>query len=360
MNRLFEQINIRSVEIKNRIMLSPMCQYSSSDGKINNWHLIHYGSRAVGGAGIVMVEATAVAPDGRITPADLGIYYDDISGYKNLTDFISSTGSIPAIQIAHAGRKGAVRPPWSGDKPIAIEDGGWRTVAPSAIPFDNNWPLPKELDHADIKSIIELFGKGAVRAVKAGFKIVEIHAAHGYLIHQFLSPVSNKRDDNYGGTYNNRIRFLLEIVDKIRDSIPSDIPLFVRISATDWLNDGWSINESVKLAEILKKHGIDLIDVSSGGIKPHVKIPAVRGYQVPFSEAIRKTGVLTSAVGMIDDSEYAEEIIEKGYADVVAIGREMLRNPYWPLNAAYTLKETVKWPLQYIRSSVKSSPKGVG
>ncbi|MGN6567099.1 MAG: NADPH dehydrogenase NamA [Flavipsychrobacter sp.] len=352
MVHLFQPLKIRDIQLKNRIVVSPMCQYSSEDGFANDWHFVHLGSRAVGGASLVITEATAVMPEGRISPFDLGIWKDEhIEQLQRITRFITEQNAVPGMQLAHAGRKASKSQPWTGDKLIPPAAGGWKTVAPSAIPFDKDYDHPHELSIAEIEEIIDAFAAAAVRALMAGFKVIEIHAAHGYLINEFLSPLSNKRTDDYGGSFDNRIRFLLEIIDAIREVWPEGYPLFVRISASDWRPDGWTIEDSVKLANILKGNAVDLMDCSSGGIVSHVKIPAAPGYQVPFAEAVRKgSGILTGAVGIIVTPVQAEAVIASGQADVVLLARELLRDPYFPLRAARELSYDIKWPDQYERA----------
>jgi 2,4-dienoyl-CoA reductase-like NADH-dependent reductase (Old Yellow Enzyme family) len=352
MNKLFTPLTIRSVVLKNRIVVSPMCEYSSEDGFANDWHLVHLGSRAVGGAGLVIAEATAVSPEGRITYGDLGIWKDEhIPFLKRITDFIKDQGSVPGIQLAHAGRKASHHLPWKGGKPLSKEEGAWQTIAPDSIPFDEGMPAPSALNQNEINKIVLDFRRAARRAVTAGFRVIEIHAAHGYLINEFLSPLSNRRTDKYGGSFENRIKLLLEIVEIIRMELPLDLPLFVRISASDWTEGGWTVDDSVELAKVLKTQEVDLIDCSSGGNVPHAKINTGPGYQVPFAEALKKrAGILTGAVGMITDAHQAEEILASGKADLVLLAREFLRDPYFPLHAASVLKEEVKWPLQYERA----------
>ncbi|MBK7173699.1 MAG: NADPH dehydrogenase NamA [Bacteroidales bacterium] len=349
---LFEPLTIRDIRFRNRIVMSPMCQYSAINGYANDWHLVHYGSRAVGGAGLVIMEATAVSPEGRITPGDLGIYDDDhIVQLRKINAFLHQYGAISGIQLAHAGRKAGCALPVEGGKQLGINKGGWQTLAPSPVPFYADDSFPLMLDTAGIKAIIASFRKGAQRSLEAGFKVVEIHAAHGYLIHQFLSPLSNKRTDEYGGDFNNRIRFLKEIVTAVREVWPENLPLFVRISATDYSEGGWNVDESTQLAVILKTMGVDLIDTSSGGLVYDAKIPFGPGYQVMFSEKLRKeTGIKTAAVGLITEPSQAEEILLKGQADMIMLGRELLRNPYFPLFAANTLSNEIEWPLQYKRA----------
>ena len=350
--RLFQPLKIKSVEFKNRIGVSPMCMYSSKDGFANNWHLVHLGTRATGGVGLVITEATAVSPEGRITPDDLGIWKDEhVEKLKEITAFLESQGSVPGIQLAHAGRKASTTSPWKGGKFLFEEEGGWQPVAPSAIPFFEENPAPVELDSAGIEKVISDFREGAKRAFSAGFKVAEIHAAHGYLLHEFLSPLSNKRNDKYGGSFENRSRLLLEVTNAVREVWPEDLPLFVRISATDWAAGGWNEEESVQLAILLKENGVDLIDCSSGGLVPNVSIPVAKKYQVPFSEKIKsEAGIMSAAVGMITTAEEAEEVLHKGQADLILLGRELLRNPYFPLEAAASLGGAVDWPNQYLRA----------
>jgi len=353
MPHLFSPVKIKNIEFKNRLMVSPMCEYSSEDGFANDWHLVHLGSRAVGGAALVITEATAVSPEGRITAADLGIYKDEhIAKLKQITDFIHQHDAVAGIQLAHAGRKASHLVPWDGGRQIpSTQPGGWITVAPSALPFTENEEPPAALDKAGIEKVKADFKAAALRAVKAGFKVVEIHAAHGYLVHEFLSPLSNHRTDEYGGSFENRIRFLLEIVETVKEVWPEENPLFVRISATDWTEGGWSANDSVALAKVLTGKGIDLIDCSSGGNAASAKIPLKPGYQVEFAERIKKeTGMLTGAVGLITQAEQADNIIRQGQADLVIMAREFLRDPYFPLRAAHQLDHDVKWPVQYSRA----------
>lgn len=353
MSALFSPLKIRNIEFKNRLAVSPMCMYSSKDGFANDWHLVHLGSRAVGGAGLVVCEATAVSPEGRITPDDLGIWKDEhVEGLKRITRFIEAQGAVPGIQLAHAGRKASHSSPWTGGKVIAAGQGGWQTVAPSAIPFKEGEPEPLALDKEGIEKVLTDFKAAAQRALEAGFKVVEIHAAHGYLIQEFLSPISNQRTDEYGGSFENRIRLLQQVVERVRGVWPEEYPLFVRISATDWAEGGWTADDSVDLAVVLKDMGVDLMDCSSGGNVAKADIPAEPGYQVPFAERIRKeTGMLTAAVGLIAEAKLAEAIVLSGKADLVFLGREILRNPYFPLKAAKVLEaEDVEWPAQYRRA----------
>ncbi|MEI6140458.1 MAG: NADH:flavin oxidoreductase/NADH oxidase [Mariniphaga sp.] len=352
MSFLFNPLIIKDIAFRNRIGISPMCQYSALDGFANNWHLVHYGSRAVGGAGLIIQEATAVSPEGRITPADLGLYYDEhIEKLREIASFIQYQGAIAGIQLAHAGRKGCCAVPWDGGKQITDNEIAWQTVAPSELPFELEDEAPKSLNSDGIQKIITNFKEAAKRALRAGYKVIDIHAAHGYLIHQFLSPLSNKRTDNYGGCFENRIRLLLEIVKAIHTVWPNHLPLFVRISATDWVEGGWNPEEAVQLSAILKTNGVDLIDCSSGGMVPYAKIPVGPGFQVAFAEKIKKeTGIHTSAVGLITESHQAEEILAKEQADLIFFGRESLREPYFPFKAAPQLGQDIDWPLQYRRA----------
>ena len=352
MSKLFSPLKIRDVELKNRIAVSPMCQYSSEDGMPTDWHLVHLGSRAVGGAALVIAEATAVSPEGRISPDDAGIWDEKhVIANTRITSFINSQNAVPGIQLAHAGRKASTFSPWKGSGKVNENEGGWQTIAPSAIPFAENYPMPKEMSKDDIQMVIDQFRKAAERSVKAGFKVIEIHMAHGYLMHEFLSPKSNQRKDEYGGKLENRCRLSIEVAKAVREVIPGGMPLFVRISATDWINDGWDIEQSVQLCKWLKETGVDLIDCSSGGNINKVSIPAGPGYQIPFSEKIKKeAGILTSGVGLITSPEQAEQIIKNGQADLVELARQMLRDPYWPLHAAKQLNVDVYWPNQYLRA----------
>jgi 2,4-dienoyl-CoA reductase-like NADH-dependent reductase (Old Yellow Enzyme family) len=353
---LFSPLTIRGITIPNRIGVSPMCQYSAEDGFANDWHLVHLGSRAVGGAGLVFVEATAVTPEGRISPADLGLWKDEqIEPLQRITSFIKQQGSIAGIQLAHAGRKASTARPWDGGQPLTPETGAWQTVGPSPIPFAGNFPAPAELTKEQISGLIEAFVATARRALIAGFDLIEIHGAHGYLINEFLSPLSNHRTDEYGGTFENRTRFLREITEAVRAVWPQDLPLFVRISATDWVDGGWTPEDSVKLASVLQELGVDLIDCSSGGNSPTAKIPVGPGYQAPFAEKIRReTGMRTAAVGMITDPQQAEDLVRSGAADIVLLAREFLRSPYWPAAAAQALDVPVVAPVQYGRAFVGS------
>jgi 2,4-dienoyl-CoA reductase-like NADH-dependent reductase (Old Yellow Enzyme family) len=351
---LFDELQIRDVRLANRIAVSPMCQYSSEDGLATDWHLVHLGSRAIGGAALVVVEATAVLPEARISPQDSGIWSDaHIEPFARITKFIHSQGSVAGIQLAHAGRKASTVRPWDGTGKLGVNEGGWSdVVAPSAIPFAPNYPQPAAVTTGRITAIVESFGKAAQRALDAGFRVLEIHSAHGYFLHEFLSPLSNRRSDQYGGSFENRTRIVREVVAKVRRVWPERLPLFIRISATDWVEGGWDIEQAVELARTLRPLGVDLVDCSSGGNVADAKIPIAPGYQVPFAERIRRdAGVLTGAVGMITDARQADEIIRGGQADLVLLAREMLRDPYWPLHAAAQLGKPISWPAQYLRAA---------
>jgi 2,4-dienoyl-CoA reductase-like NADH-dependent reductase (Old Yellow Enzyme family) len=356
---LFTPIAIRGITFRNRIAVSPMCQYSSNDGFANDWHLVHLGSRAAGGAALVFTEATAVEARGRISPSDLGIWKDEhIGNLSRIAAFVKSQGAVPGMQIAHAGRKASVRVPWEGGAPIPLDQGGWQTVAPSAIPFRHGDPAPAELRRGEIRNIVDAFAAAARRARTAGFEVLEIHGAHGYLINEFLSPVSNHRTDDYGGSFENRIRFALEIAEAVRRGWPDHLPLFMRISATDWTEGGWTLDDSVALALRVRDRGVDLIDCSSGGNVVDAKIQLGPGYQVPFAERIRReTGILTGAVGMITDVRQAEEILQAGRADLILMAREFLRDPYWPLHAAPVLGAEAAVPVQYTRAFPQAKPR---
>lgn len=334
-----------------------MCQYSYEDGFSNDWQLVHLGSRAQGGAGLVMVEASGVTAEGRITPADLGIYKDEhISGLKRVADFVHSQGARIGIQLAHAGRKASMGVPWEGERLVPAEAGGWQPVGPSAIAFAPGYAVPRALDRQGIDDVVGAFRQAASRALDAGLDLVEIHAAHGYLIHEFLSPLSNYRQDEYGGSFENRTRLAMRIVDAVRGAWPEELPLFVRISATDWSEGGWSVDESVALAKLFREHGVDLVDVSSGGNVHGAQIPVGPGYQTPFAARIRKEAeIATAAVGLITDPRQADEIVSRGEADLVFMAREMLRDPYWPLHAAAGFGEPMSWPKQYLRAAPHGS-----
>lgn len=342
-----QALKIKSVTFKNRIGMSPMCQYSSIDGFANDWHIVHYGTRAVGGVGLVMIEATAVVPEGRITPYDMGLWSDDhIPRLNRIVDFIHLHGGIAGIQIGHAGRKASHDIPIKGGKQLSLVESGWQTVAPSAIAFDQNEIPPFELNQTEINNLIEAFKMSAFRAKEAGFKVLEIHGAHGYLIHEFLSPLSNNRTDEYGGSFENRIRFLIEVVKSVQTVWSENLPLFVRLSITDWVEGGWNTEESVKLSKLLHEMGVDLVDCSSGGNIVNAHIPVAQGYQVPLSVQIKSTGIMTAAVGMITSTKQIAEILEKNQADLVFLGRELLRNPYFVLQEIN--KEAT--PVQYMRA----------
>ena len=349
--KLFEPLRIRGVEFKNRIFVSPMCQYSSVDGMATDWHMVHLGTRAVGGAACVIVEATAVEPEGRISPDDMGIWSDGhIEPFRRINSFVKSQGAVPGIQLAHAGRKASTKAPWKGGGVLPVSEGGWDVVGASALPFDEGHPVPTELSLEAIQSLVQSFARAAERAVEAGFEMIEIHSAHGYLLHSFLSPLSNKRTDEFGGSFENRVRFTRQVVEAIRAVIPDEMPLFLRISATDWVEGGWDAVQSVALAATVKPLGVDLIDCSSGAIVPRVSIPQNPGYQVPFAEQIRRdTGIMTGAVGLITEAQQANDILEEEKADIVLLARKLLREPYWPLQAAAELAEAVEWPNQYKR-----------
>ncbi|MEP6615238.1 MAG: NADPH dehydrogenase NamA [Ginsengibacter sp.] len=351
MSLLFQPLTIRGVTLKNRIVVSPMCEYSSNDGFANDWHLVHLGSRAVGGAGLIITEAAAVSPEGRITHDDLGIWKDEhIEFLKRITGFIISQDSVPGIQLAHAGRKASHHSPWKSGKALTHNEEPWETFAPSALSYKDGEPLPNAMTTSDIGKAQDDFKNAARRALNAGFKVLEIHAAHGYLLNEFLSPLSNTRTDEYGGSFENRSRLLLEVVKNIREIW--DLPLFVRISATDWVEGGWSENDSIELARTLKLKGVDLIDCSSGGNSPAQKIPVAPMYQVPFAEKIKKeVDILTGAVGLITTAEQSEKILSLQQADLIILARQFLRDPYFPLHAAKELSADVKWPVQYERAN---------
>src|SRR5436190_4274259 len=355
---LLDPLVIRDLAFANRVFVSPMCQYSSKDGYANDWHLVHLGSRAVGGAGLVITEATAVVPEGRISPQDLGIWSDDhIEMLSRIVNFLHEQGSIAGMQLAHAGRKASTRRPWEGQGIVPKSEGGWeKVVAPSALAFTSTYPMPQALTRDGIQEVIDAFAAAARRACQAGFRVLEIHAAHGYLIHEFLSPLSNKREDEYGGSFENRTRLCREVATAVRSAWPKELPLFIRISATDWVEGGWTIEESVKLATELKEMGVDLIDCSSGGNALHAKIPVGAGYQTAFADRIRReAGIMTGAVGMITAPEQAEHIVRTGQADAVIMAREFLRDAYWPLRAARELEQPIAWPVQYLRAAPKGA-----
>jgi 2,4-dienoyl-CoA reductase-like NADH-dependent reductase (Old Yellow Enzyme family) len=350
--KLFSTLKLRNLEFRNRIFVSPMCQYSATDGVPNDWHFVHLGSRAVGGASLVIAEATAVIPEGRISQGDLGIWNDEhLKAFRRITSFISAQGALPGIQLAHAGRKASMPLQWVEQKVLNADQGGWQTVAPSPIPFDEGYSIPHELSKTEISEIVRKFSEAAHRSLAAGFKVIEIHMAHGYLLHEFLSPLSNRRKDEFGGSLECRMRFPLQVAQAIRTIWPSDLPAFVRISATDWAEGGWDLQQSIEFARQLKAIGIDLIDCSSGGNIRGVKTPVAPGYQVPFASAIRKeTGIPTGAVGLITEPRQAEEILQRGEADAIVMARAFLKDPYWPLHAAQELSADTPWPIQYVRA----------
>lgn len=351
---LFRPLVLRGITLRNRIGVSPMCEYSSTDGFATDWHLVHLGSRAVGGAALVMTEAAAVEARGRISPEDLGIYRDEhVEMLSRIASFIREQGAVPGIQLAHAGRKASTYRPWSGKGEVLAEKGGWQTIAPSAERFSANYPLPTAMTHADIAEVIQHFREATQRALKTGFQVIEIHAAHGYLFHEFLSPLSNLRDDEYGGSLAKRMRFLIETTDAIRSVWSEELPLLVRISASEWTEGGLTIADSVEIARALKAHGVDLIDASSGGNVATARIPTAANYQVPFAEQIRReAGLATGAVGLITEAKQANRIVLDGQADMVFLARELLRDPYWPLRAARELGYDVAWPVQYERAKI--------
>src|SRR5579871_2308163 len=358
MAHLFDPLKIRDITFANRVFVSPMCEYSSIDGYATDWHLVHLGSRAVGGAGLVLTEATAVLPEGRISPQDLGIWMDDhIGPLARIVRFIHGQGSVAGMQLAHAGRKASTYRPWDGQGAIPESVGGWqKVVAPSAIQFADSYPMPQALSRDGIREVVNAFAAAAKRAWAAGFRIIEIHAAHGYLLHEFLSPLSNQRSDEYGGSFENRTRALHETIVAVRRVWPERAPLFVRISATDWVDGGWDVQQSVELARQLKGLGVDLIDCSSGGNSARAKIPVGPAYQTPFAEQIRReANILTGAVGMITSPAQAEQIITAGQADAVLLAREFLRDPYFPVHAAQQLGQTTSWPVQYLRAAPDGS-----
>lgn len=352
MSKLFEPFSLREVTFRNRIWVSPMCQYSSANGMPTDWHLVHLGSRAVGGAGLVMVEASGVSPEGRISPQDSGIWSDvHAKAFEPITKYIDSQGAIPAIQLAHAGRKASTAAPWLGGKKVAIDDGGWEVVAPSAVPFNDDYPMPRAMNSKDMQKVIDDFAAAAERSVRAGFKVIETHMAHGYLLHEFLSPLSNQRTDEYGGSLENRMRLPLAVARAVREAVPTQLPVFVRISATDWADGGWDLAQSIELCKELRAIGVDLIDCSSGGLVPYAQIQLGPGYQVPFAAAIREqVGIPTVAVGLIIEPAQAEEILQKGEADAIMIARQSLREPYFPFRAALELGEKINPPVQYGRA----------
>jgi 2,4-dienoyl-CoA reductase-like NADH-dependent reductase (Old Yellow Enzyme family) len=358
MTHLFSELRLRSIVLPNRIGVSPMCQYSCTDGLANEWHYVHLCSRAVGGAALVFTEAAAVTPEGRISPQDLGVWSEaHFEPLKKIIQFIDGQGGIAGIQLAHAGRKGSTYRPWSGEGMVPPSEGGWQPVAPSPLPFSDKYPVPKELTPEEIDALQDAFVTAADRAVRAGFRVIEVHAAHGYLFHEFLSPLSNRRTDGYGGSFENRTRFLRDTVAAIRRELPESCPVFVRISATDWVEGGWDLEQSIELARQLKALGTDLIDCSSGGNIERAEIPVGPGYQTQFAERIRQEAqIATAAVGMITAAAQADHIIRTGQADLVLLARELLREPYWPLHAAKELGVTMPWPAQYLRAAPRGTP----
>jgi 2,4-dienoyl-CoA reductase-like NADH-dependent reductase (Old Yellow Enzyme family) len=355
MSLLFTPLNIKNLTLKNRIVVSPMCQYSAKDGFANDWHLVHLGGRAVGGASLIIQEATSVSPEGRISAADLGIWSDEhIPFLQRINEFIVKNGSVPGVQLAHAGRKASFDVPWKGGKQITIADGGWETFAPSAVGYNANDIAPTALNTDGIAKVKADFRAATLRCISAGYQVIEIHAAHGYLFHQFLSPLSNLRTDEYGGSFENRARLLLEVTTDILEVWPKENLLFVRISATDWAEGGWSPEETIELSKILKEKGVDLIDCSSGGNVPYQVIPVGPGYQVKFAESVKKeAGILTGAVGLITEAQQAEEILQEGKADLIFMARELLRDAYFPIHAADELEEAIVWPVQYERAKAR-------
>ena len=353
MTNLFSPLTLRGLTLPNRIAVSPMCQYQAEDGLVNEWHSVHYGGLAQGGAGLILTEAAAVAPEARISPNDLGLWNDaQAEALIPITRFMAAQGAVPGVQLAHAGRKASNPAPWKGSGSVPLAAGGWVPVAPSALPFDAGWTVPTALDEAGISGVVAAFVAAARRALAAGFQVAEIHAAHGYLLHQFLSPLTNHREDRYGGSFETRTRLAREVVAAVRAEWPERLPLFVRLSATDWVDGGWDLEQSVQLAAALKDLGADLVDCSSGGLVPGAKIPVGPGYQVSFAARIRAaTGVPTGAVGLITESRQAEQILAEGSADLILLGRELLRDPRWPLRAAQELGVEAPWPASYIRAA---------
>jgi 2,4-dienoyl-CoA reductase-like NADH-dependent reductase (Old Yellow Enzyme family) len=358
MTHLFATLPLRSLRLANRILVSPMCEYSSTDGFATDWHFVHLGSRAVGGAALVFTEATAVTAEGRISPQDLGIYDDrHVEGLSRIVGFMKAQGAVTGIQLAHAGRKGSTPRPWEPGHEVAIAEGGWEPVGPTDQPFAADYPVPRALSEPEIAGVVAAFRTAAERALAAGFEVAEIHAAHGYLIHEFLSPLVNTRSDGYGGSYDGRVRLCLEVAEAVRSVWPERLPLFARLSCTDWKEGGWDVEQTVELARRLRERGIDVIDCSSGGAVPDAKIPLAPGYQVPFAERIRReAGIATGAVGLITGAAQADAILRDGRADCVLLAREFLRDPYWPLRAARELGHAVPWPAQYLRAAPPGTP----
>lgn len=358
MAQLFEPLKLRDVVLANRIGIPPMCQYSAQDGIASDWHFVHYGSRAVGGAALMIVEATAVDPAGRISPGDLGLWNDSqCEPLARIVRFAQQQGCVAAVQLGHAGRKGGIGLGWQAQRSLTVEEGGWTAVAPSALSFGEGYAVPQQLDTAAIEALITQFSAAAVRAREAGFEVVEIHAAHGYLLHQFLSPLANQRSDAWGGSFDNRTRLVRRVVEAVRGVWPENLPLLVRLSATDWLEGGWNVDETVELCRLLKGLGVDLIDVSSGGLSPLARIPAGPGFQTEFAARVRReAGIPTAAVGLITSPQQADHVIRSGQADLVLVGRDILRDPYWPLHAAQSLGQACAWPPQYLRVAPAGSP----
>ena len=357
MPHLFESLKLRDVVLRNRIGIPPMCQYSAQDGIASDWHFVHYGSRAVGGAGLMVLEATAVSPEGRISPGDLGIWDDaHIAPLARIASFAKSQGCVAALQLAHAGRKASVALGWQAQRALSKSEGGWAVIAPSSVPFGDGYAVPLEIDEAGVARVVAQFAAAAGRAAAAGFEVVEIHGAHGYLLHQFLSPLSNRRTDAYGGSFENRTRAIREVVTAVRAQWPQRNPLFIRLSATDWVDGGWSAEETVRLCGALRGMGVDLVDVSSAGLVPNAAVPAGPGFQTEFAARVRReAAICTAAVGLITSPQQADHIVRTGQADMVLLGREILRNPYWPLAAAQSLGQAVSWPRQYLRAAPAGS-----
>jgi 2,4-dienoyl-CoA reductase-like NADH-dependent reductase (Old Yellow Enzyme family) len=349
---LFSPLSLRSVVLRNRIAVSPMCQYSAADGRANDWHLVHLGARAAGGAGLVLTEATAVEARGRISAADLGLWEDaQVEPLARIARFLREQGAAAGVQLAHAGRKASTRPPWEGGSPVPAAEGGWTPVGPSALAFSEGHPVPEALDAHGLAGVVEAFAAAARRALQAGFQVVELHGAHGYLLHEFLSPLSNRRTDRYGGSFENRTRLAREVVAAVRTAWPEPLPLLVRLSATDWVDGGWTVDESVELARDLRGLGVDLVDVSSGGLVPGASVPTGPGYQAAFAERLRReAGIATGAVGMITSPAQADHVVRSGQADLVLLARELLRDPHFPLRAARVLGQEGPWPRQYLRA----------
>jgi 2,4-dienoyl-CoA reductase-like NADH-dependent reductase (Old Yellow Enzyme family) len=358
MSHLFAPLELRGLTLPNRIVVSPMCQYSAVDGVPNDWHLVHLGSRAVGGAALVLAEATAVVPEGRISPDDLGLWNDEQAlAFERITRFIAEQGTVPGIQLAHAGRKASTYRPWAGQGAVPLFEGGWEPVGPGPEPFSKDYAIPRVLGHDDIARVVAAFAEAARRAAGVGFRVVEIHAAHGYLLHEFLSPLSNPRTDQYGGGFDGRVRLLLQVVESVRAVWPERDPVFVRLSVTDWVDGGWTIEESIELARRLKPRGVDLVDCSSGGNVAAARIPLGTGYQTAFAADVRRAaGIATGAVGMITSALQADHIVRTGQADCVLLARQMLRDPYWPLHAARKLGVDASWPAQYLRAAPPHAP----